>query len=218
MFTLAVEKRDTDTDARKLRAEGKIPAVFYGAKSKSTPIAVAQVDFKKVWKEAGESSIVTLNDGGKDIDVLIHDVAVDPVTDEPIHSDFYVIDKDKKVTVGVPLVFSGESPAVKNLGGTLVKVLYELEVEGLPKDLPHDIIVDISILAELDSHVSVKDLSLPEGVVATESPDEIVASIAQQKEEEEEVAPEMDLDSIEVEKKGKKEEEGEEAAPQEAKE
>ncbi len=205
MFTLAAEKRDTSVDIKELRAGGKIPGVFYGAKTKSTPISISKIDFKKIWKEAGESSVITLHALGEEVDVLIHDVALDPVTDEPIHFDFYAIDKNKKVTVSVPLVFSGESLAVKNLGGTLVKVFYELEVEGLPKDLPHDVSVDLSLLTELDSHISVGDLKLPAGVVATAEPEETVASIAEQKEEE--IAPpEIDLASIEVEKKGKKEE------------
>ena len=84
-----------------------------------------------------------------------------------------------------------------------MKVFYELEVEGLPKDLPHDVSVDLSLLTLLDSHISVGDLKLPAGVVATAEPTETVASIAEQKEEEI-VTPEIDLASIEVEKRERK--------------
>ena len=89
MITLNIEKRDKSEDLAKLRKEGKMPAVFYGKKTESTPISVVQKDFIKVWKTAGESDVVTLK-GDKNVDVLIHDVDFDPVTDTPLHVDFYV--------------------------------------------------------------------------------------------------------------------------------
>jgi len=204
---IEAQKRDTKENTKDIRRSGMIPSVYYGGKVESTPISVPVVDFKKALKEAGHSTVITLSVGGKDIDVLIQEVALDPISDEPIHADFLVIDKDKKVIVKIPLVFEGESPAVKSLGGSLVKVLHEIEVEGFPKDLPHEIKVDLSSLETLDSNITVKDLDIPKGISFTESQDETVASIAVQKEEEEEVVGEPDLSSIEVEKKGKKEEE-----------
>lgn len=219
MFKLTVEKRDTKNDLKTLRAEGKLPAVFYGGKTESTPISMNTAEFKKIWKEAGESSVVTINNEGKDVDVLIHEVAQHPVTDEPIHVDFYTIDKTKKVTVNIPIEFIGEAPAVKNLDGVLVKVLHELEIEGLPTKLPHNIEVDLELLVNLDSHISIKDIILPEDVSFTADPKETVVSITTQKEEEEEAPVEVDFESIEVEQKGKKEEEGgEESTTEESKE
>jgi len=210
MMTLELKttKRDINTKNKIIREGGDIPAVFYGQKSKSTPITINQADFKKVWKTAGESSVVTLLMDGKDIDVLIHDVALNPVTDEPIHSDFLVIDKNKKVTVKIPLEFIGESNAVKTLGGVLVKVVHELEVEAFPKDLPQKITVDLSALENLDSHISIGDLKISDDVAPTASHNEILVSVSVQKEEIEDVKPEADLSEIEVEKKGKKEDEG----------
>lgn len=205
MFKLTAEKRDIKNDLKIMRAEGRLPAVFYGGKIKSTPISINTFEFKKVWKEAGESSVVNISADGENIDVLIHEVAQHPVTDEPIHVDFYTIDKTKKVTVSVPLEFVGESPAVKNLGGILIKVLHELEIEGLPDNLPHNIDVNLELLTGLDSHIAIADISLPEGVTATADLKEAVASITEQKEEEEETPAEVDFESIEVEKKGKKE-------------
>jgi len=198
--------------------EGVLPAVYYGAKVESTPVSVHLASFKKILKEAGSSTVISLVEEGKEKDVLIQQVAFDPVSDEPIHVDFLVIDKDKKVVVRVPLVFEGESPAVKSLGGSLVKVLHEIEIEGLPKDLPSEFKIDLTKLETLESTIALKDLTMPEGIVPTESPDEVVASIAVQKEEEEEVTEEADLSSIEVEKKGKKEEgeEGSEKPKEEA--
>lgn len=149
-----------------------------------------------------------LSFGTTTIDALIHEVQVDPVTDEPIHVDFLAIDMKKKIKVKVPLEFIGVSNAVKTGLGNLVKVLHEIEVEALPADLPHSLDVDISKLETLENNVIVSNIKLPAGVIATTNEGEVVASIIAQVEEKEEVVP-VDLSAIEVEKKGKKEEEGE---------
>ncbi|HIH52525.1 MAG TPA: 50S ribosomal protein L25, partial [Nanoarchaeota archaeon] len=106
--------------------------------------------------------------------------------------------------VKVPLEFIGISNAVKNGLGNLVKVLYEVEVEALPKDLPHNLEVDISKLETVENQIFVSDIKLPTGVAIIVNEREIVASIVLQVEEKEEVAPPIDLSAIEVEKKGKK--------------
>ncbi|MES2023744.1 MAG: 50S ribosomal protein L25 [Patescibacteria group bacterium] len=207
MFKLTAKNRDGKENLTKMRLAGELPAVFYGMGKKTTSISVSKIEFKKVWHKAGESSTVTLTTPDGVVDVLIHEVQVDPITDEPTHIDFLVVDMNKKLKVNVPLVFEGISAAVKSGVGTLVKVLHEVEVEGLPKDLPHDIIVDISKLAELHSQILVSDLSLGKGVEMITKGTEVVASIAEQKEEKEETNEPVDLSKIEVEKKGKKEEE-----------
>ena len=212
MLTIQFEPRDTKTTRHALNKEGGVPAVFYGPKEKSTPIIVKSLEFKKVWKEAGESSIVVLKNGQEEHEVLIQEVDLNPVTDVPRHIDFYVIEKGKKLEVSVPLVFVGVSPAVKDLAGILVKVLHELPIEALPKDLPHDIQVDISLLTALDSQILAKDLKIGEGIELKLDPEEVVAAIAVAKEEVEEVAP-ADLSSIEVVgAKGKEAVEGEDGA------
>lgn len=190
-----------------------VPAVYYGKKEKSTPIAVDKIAFKKVWKEAGESSVITLKTNQGNIDSLLYEVQVDAVTGEPIHADFYTVDKDTVIHADIPLEYVGVSPAVKDLGGNLVKVLHEIEVKSLPKDLPHSVTIDISTLTEIGSHITVADLKLGAGVAATLKPTEVIALIEEARIEVEEapVAP-IDLSAIEVEKKGKKEEEGEVSA------
>lgn len=196
-----------------------MPAVVYGPKTESVSISVDQKDMEKMWQDAGESTVFTLSVDGKEYDVLLHSVDMDPVKDTPIHCDFYAVDKTQKVEVDVELVFVGESPAVKNLNGMLVKVIHQLPVEGLPHDLPHEIEVDLGKLETLESVITVKDLPLPTGVEATIPENEVVVSVAEQKEEEEEEVPtEVDLSEIEVEKKGKKEEDTEEEAEGEKKE
>jgi large subunit ribosomal protein L25 len=210
MINLTAEKREATTKLSDLRAKGFIPAVFYGHKQASTSISIKEVDFLKAWKQAGESSVIHLT--GKDIDheVLIQDIDLDPVTDNVRHADFYVIEKGKKVTVQIPLEFTGVAVAVKDLGGILVKVLHELEIEAMPKDLPHNLVIDVSSLATFEDRIIAKDVVLPAGVTLLTNPDEVIASVAKAVEEKVEVAP-IDLTAIEVEKKGKEVKEGEPA-------
>ena len=214
MITLQVEKRDAKANLDTIRKTGMMPAVFYGKKEKSTSIQLPFAIFEKTLKDAGESTILHLKGQGIDVDVLIHDVDLDPVTDKPRHADFYAIEKDKKLEIKVPLEFTGVSGAVKDLGAVLVKVAHELEIEALPKDLPHSVSVDLSLLAKFDDVIKVHDLKLPMGVTAKAKADEIVASVYEPKEEVE-AAP-VDLAAIEVEKKGKEAKEGAEGAAAEA--
>jgi len=209
MFVIKAQKRDEGVKLDVLRKSGEIPAVFYGAGKDTTSISISTIEFKKTWREAGESSTVKIGMPEGNIDALIHEVQVDPVTDEPIHVDFLAIDMKKKIRVEVPLVFEGVSNAVKSGIGNLVKVLYEFEIEALPNDLPHNLVVDISKLETLKDQIFVSDVKLPAGVVVINNPTDVVASVVEQVEEKEEVVVPADLSAIEVEKKGKKDEEGE---------
>jgi large subunit ribosomal protein L25 len=206
MFTLKAKSRPLNVKLTDIRKTGDMPAVFYGKKEASTPIAISQKDFLKVWKQAGESSVVTLETPEGNHESLIHDIDLDPVSGAPRHADFYVFEKGHKVKVELPIEFSGISPAVKDLGGSLVKVLHALKIEAMPKDLPHNIIIDISSLTDFHSQILAKDISIPAGVTLLEHEDEVVALVAAPREEkEEEVVAPIDLDAIEVEKKGKEE-------------
>lgn len=211
MLTLEAFKRSPKENANNLRKSGKLPAVFYGRKEKSTPVAVPLNTFMKVWKEAGETSVVKLSgEAGGDREVLIYEVDLDPIKSIPRHVDFYVYEKGKKLRVEVPLEFTGTSPAVKDLGGILVKVMHKVEVEAEPKNLPRSLNVDISTLADFKSQILVSNIKLPEGVSIISSPEDVVAAVSEPREEEEEKPVEtVDLSQIEVEKKGKEAVEGE---------
>ncbi len=206
MFSINAKSRGNDR-ADKVRAEGFIPAVVYGPKQETVSISVPKQEFIKAFKDAGESTTVTLMVDGAKHDVLIHDVDYDPVAHTPRHVDFYAVDMNKPIEVSVPLEFEGVAPAVKGNIGTLVKVMHEVQIEALPKDLPHSISVDMSGLTGLDSQIAAGDLVLPKGVTLITSADEVVAAIASLAADEPTDAPAMDLSAIEVEKKGKKEEE-----------
>ena len=209
MISIEAKKRDPKLNLDILRKDGFTPCVFYGAKETTTSVTVSSKELEKAWKEAGESSVITLKGDFGDHDALIHDIAVDPLTSKILHADFYVIEKGKKINVNVPIEFEGIAPAVKDLGGILVKVVHEVEIEAMPKDLPHNLVVDISLIKDFDTHVTAGQIKLPAGVTLLTDPEEIVAMASEPKEEKEETP--IDLSAIEVEKKGKKEEEGEAA-------
>lgn len=203
MLTLNVNLRDKNTKIEDLRLSGLIPAVYYGKAETSTSITIVRTDFIKVWREAGESAVVTLllPDGPKDS--LIHEVDLDPVSGVPRHVDFYVFEKGHKVTVSIPLEFIGTSRAIKDFGGTLVQVMHELKVEAVPKDLPQSIPVELSSLVNFGDQILAKSISLPAGVQLRVSDDEVVATVSAPRNEKEEDVTTFDLSSIEVEKKGK---------------
>ena len=194
-----------------LRAENLLPAILYGPKIKNTPLVLDYKSFEKVWKQAGESSLINLEVEGdkKKYLVLIHDIQQDPLTDKIIHVDLYQPDLEKKVTAWVPLVIIGEAPAVKNLGGTLVRNLDEVEVRALPKDLPHEIKVDVSNLKEIHDEVLIEDLQIPDNVEILKNPKEVVVTVAPPERVEEELVEEEEVKEPEVikEKEEEKEEE-----------
>ena len=186
-----------------------MPAVYYGPKTDSTSISVKKNDFIKLYHEAGESTVVMLK-GEKDVDVLIHDVTFHPVSEDPIHIDFFAIDKDAKVQVNVPLEFIGEAPAAK-LGGNIMHILHEIEVKAKPADLPQSIEVDMTLLVDMSSTITVGDLKVPTGVEFTAEPTETVATVVEAKEEEDVDAEAIDMETIgDAEDKGKSEEAAEE--------
>lgn len=204
---IKAEKREEVGKLESLRASGFLPAVYYGHKKESTPIKIKKNDFLKAWKNAGESSVIKLQTPSGDLEALIHDVDINPITGEPRHADFYVFEKGHKVEISIPIEFEGVSPAIKDLGGILVKVLREIKVKAEPANLPHEIKIDISGLVDFQSQILAKDITLPKGVELMENLEEVVAAVSEAKEEVVEATP-VDLSQIEVEKKGKKDEEG----------
>lgn len=209
----ATKRSTTGKGVRALREEGKMPAVVYGPKQTATAIEVGLKDFSKALESAGESTVIQLMVDGIEHNVLIHDIDRDPITNTPRHADFYAIVKGQKVEVAVPLEFTGVAPAVKELNANLVKALREIEVSADPMNLPHEIIVDVSGLDVLDKQILAKDLSLPAGVTLVTGEDEVVATVVAAEEEKEEIVAALDMSTIGIsEERGKKEEEGDEAA------
>jgi len=159
-----------------LRAGGSMPAVLYGPKEDATPIAVDQRTFERLFKTAGETTLVKLKGIGDDKDTLIHDVQFHPVTDKPLHADFLVLEKGKKVTLNIPIEFVGAAPAEK-AGHIVTKVLHEIEIEVAAAEIPQHLEVDISKLENVGDHVTAKEIKLPVSAELKTDPDEILVSI-----------------------------------------
>jgi len=207
MLDFTVKKRKKlGKKASGLRKKGIAPAVLYGPEIKNLLLETKLKDFKNILKKAGESSLINLKiDGEKeDFLVLIHKVDHDPISGEPIHIDFYQPILSKEIEVVVPLVFDGEAPALKDMGGTLIKEVSELRVRALPKNLPHEIRVDISKLKTFEDEILIKDLILPEGVKAHKGPNEIVALAVPPSKIEEDLAKPVEEKVEDVEKVEKK--------------
>jgi len=212
MLTLSAKiRKELGKKVKNLRKKGIIPAVLYGPKIKGAlPLEIEEKQFEKIYKEAGESTLISLeiSDKKQKIPVLIHEVEGDPLTEKPIHVDFYQPLLEEEIEVKVPLIFEGEAPAVKDLGGTLVKNISEVEVKALPQNLPHEIKVNIQSLKTFEDNILIKDLIIPREVKILKNPEEIVANVAPpEKVEEELVKPiEEKVEEVEVvEEKGKKE-------------
>jgi len=199
----------------RLREDGFLPAVLYGKKVESLSLQIPAKEFEKVFKEAGESTLIYLEVDGNEYPVIIHDVAKDPVDDTIMHADFYKVRLDEKIKSTIPVVFDGSSPAVEDLNGILVRNVNELEVEALPQDLPSEISVDISTLKNLNDQVLVRNINLGDKVKLFANEDDIVATIQAPKSQEEFEAelsePTTDVSAVE-EIKREKPEEGEEPA------
>ncbi len=216
LYFVVTKRKIIGKKVKDLRKKAVAPAVLYGpAFAKATAgnpeiknflLEVKLKDFKNILKKAGESSLINLKiDGEKDeFLVLIHKVERDHISSEPIHIDFYQPILSKEIEVVVPLVFEGEAPALKDMGGTLIKEISELKVRALPKNLPHEIRVDISGLKTFEDEILIKDLILPEGVKTAKKPDEIVVLAVPPSKVEEELAKPVEEKVEDVEKVEKK--------------
>ena len=200
-------RKEKGKKTQTLKESGRIPAVVYGHEVKNVSLDVDYKEFHNVLSKAGESSLIELDvEGEKEKrPVLVHDLQKDPVTDQLIHVDFFQTSLKEEVEVKVPLVFEGESLAVKDLGGTLVKNISELDIKALPQNLPHEIKVSIVGLNTFEDRILVKDLVLPKDVKAMAKPDEIVVAVAEPAKVEEDLATEIKEEVENVEKVEKKE-------------
>ena len=176
----------TGGKVNRLRYKGQIPAVVYGHGLKNQNITVAALEFNKLFKEAGESSMVDLKiDDKKPIQVLIHDLQYEPVKHTIRHIDFYQVNVTEKITAEVKLKFVGESPVVKGQGGVLVAPITKVKIECLPKDLIHELGVDISSLKTFDDTIRIKDLIIPTGIEILAVIDQVIVLVEAPRSEEE---------------------------------
>ncbi len=188
MLALEVKARDDKSSSETLRTEGIIPAVLYGPKEGSASISIDGRELESIWREAGETTVITLKGVGGDKDTLIRDIQMHPVTGKILHADFYVLEKGKKIEISVPIEFVGEAPAEK-LGHIIVKALHEVEIEVAPAELPHHLEVDLAHLENVGDHITAADIKLPPSATLKTSPEEIIASVTAFEEYKEEAIP-----------------------------
>ncbi|KKP89808.1 MAG: 50S ribosomal protein L25/general stress protein Ctc, large subunit ribosomal protein L25 [Parcubacteria group bacterium GW2011_GWC1_36_108] len=170
--------------ADKLRKQDLIPAVMYGNKIAAENISVNYNEFKKVYSKAGESALVQLEVEGKKLNVLIHDIQLAPMSGKVTHIDFFQVNMKEEVETEIPLEFVGEAPAVKALGGVLIKNMDEISVKCLPSDLPEKYEIDISVLATFDDVISVKDLKISDKVEILLDGETVIALVSAPRTEE----------------------------------
>lgn len=210
MFTLNADKRIIlGKKLKKERQKGLMPAILYGKNQKTVPIFTPFKEFQKIYKKAGETNIIEILLENKKINTIIYDIQFDPLNDMPTHADFLIVKMDEPIEATVPLLFHGDSEAVKS-GGILVKVIHELNVKALPQNLPHELEINISKLKTFNDKITISDIVLSKNVfILDKEPDDVIALIEIPREEEKETISEIDFTKIEAIKE-KKEEEKEE--------
>jgi len=221
---LQVSKRDiTGKKVRFLRRQGLIPANIYGHGIDSTPIKVDTKNLKHLLAHAGKTDLISLKvDSSKEpIRVLMREVQRNPLTDEPLHVDFYKVSMTEKIKAEVPLVFVGDAPVLKKIkNSSILHLIDSLDIEALPDDLPHSLEVDVSHLEELDHAIHVKDIPLGRGITLLSDPEQMVVKVAEARKEEEVVPVAAEAELVEEGAEVAEEAEGEakaEAAAEEEK-
>ena len=188
--------------AKVWRTKGFVVGEVYGNGAANLHVAVPAKEFAKAFKEAGETSVVTLHAGAEKIPVMMSDVVRDVLTRVVMHADFLRVNMNEKTVVAVPLEFVGQSAAVK-AGGVLVKAVSEIEVEALPAHIPHVLSVDISALAEIGQSVTVSRIALGakerEHVTLMMSPDAVVATVIAPRSDEEQAGDARTIEDVKVE-------------------
>lgn len=185
---------------KKLRKEGLIPAHVFGNKIKTVHVQVKALEFAKVFEKAGETSVISLEVDKDKMPVLVRNVQIHPLTDAPLHIDFYQVNLSEKVEVNVPIEFLGEAPAVEKKVGLLLTPLSEITIEALPTDLPENIEVDISKLENINDEIKIKDLPIDRSKIDVKTDEEaIVAQIGELVTKEmEELQAEVEAEQAEV--------------------
>ena len=163
-----------------MRREGQVPAVIHNHGSESIHVMAAEKELVRIYKEAGKHHPLNLEVGGKKYLALIKDVHFNPVKHELQHIVFQAIRQNEKVEAEVPIKLEGEIPAEK-VGLMVLHQLDAVQIEALPRNLPDEIIVDVTSLAELHDKITVEDLQVPEGVTILTDLDHPIATVVETK-------------------------------------
>lgn len=214
-ITLNATLREAGKKLGTLRRGGYVPAVLYGHGVEPMSLSLDGREFTRAFKAASENTIIALSvDGKKAVNVLVKDAQMHPLTNRYTHADFFQVRMDEEIEATVPLEFVGEAPAVRELGGVLIRSIDEVVVTALPADLPHTLPVDLTVLRSFDDVIKVGDIAVPARVSIDADKETVVALVEAPR-----TAAELDAldqkveaDVTKVEKAGKPEETAEESA------
>ena len=205
---------------RRLRRDGIVPGIVFGKGEASTPVQVDAKVFETLYRTAGRTSVVNMRLPGKTATTsgIIKSVQRHPLSGSAIHVDFFLVNLKQEMEIDVPLVFTGEAPAVEETGGALLHNLSSVHVKALPTDIPHEIVVDVSVLRSLDVAIHVRDLNLNRNLVhVLTDGDTLVATVVPPRieEEPEPILTEEELEALAAAEAEGEGAEGEEGAPAE---
>ena len=212
---LSVQPRSVrGKEVAKLRRDGTLPGVVYGAGTDSTAIAIDAREFDVLRRQAGRHAVVDLHlDGDSARPVLLQAIQEHPVSRKPLHVDFLVVNMEEERTIDVPIIIVGESEAVEKMGGVLLHLRDTVLVRAKPDDIPSGVELDVTPLVDFDQTLHASDLVVPAGATLVTDPAEPVARVQPPRVEEE---PEPVAEEGEGEEAEAGEAEGEGSATAEA--
>ncbi len=219
-ITLQAEiRKEIGKRARSLRRSGKIPGIYYGHGRENIPVALQEAELKPLYTSSATYVINLKLDDGSDRMCILRDVQLDPVTERPVHFDLYGLSESEPLTIEIPVKLTGGIPKGVREGGILQHVMHRLRVSCLPKHIPDHIEINVEDLG-LNRSIHVKDLAVPDVKILDVETSTIVAvvppAIVKEPEPAAVAAPVAEAPAEpEVIAKGKKAEEGAEAAPEE---
>ncbi len=195
-----------------------MPAHLYGHETDSLALQAQTSDIIGLLKTAGRNAIIDLEISGEGAarPVVLRGVQRHPTTDELVHVDFFQISLTQKLSADVPVVITGEAPAVSVYGGVLLQSLDAISIEALPAEIPQSFEVSVGSLEELEDALFVRDLDVPAGVTVTAAPDLLVVKVSPPKLQLELEAEEAELAAAAEAEEGEVAEEGEEGAEEAA--
>lgn len=174
------------TEVKKLRTAGRVPATIYGRQTKPENLEVIARELSDLINHsASENILVDLAVDKKKRLALVQEVQHHPLSGKVLHVDFHEVNENETVTVMVPVETTGEAAGVKTGGGVLEHVLFKLKVRALPKNLPEQILIDVSVL-EIGKSIHIGEIKAPEGVEILGNKNAPVVAVAMPKAEVEE--------------------------------
>jgi len=175
----AAQRTILGKQVNKLRRQGRLPGNVYGRGLESQAVDIDARDFARTIKSAGLRAMIELDVAGEKSPryVILRRIERSGGTGDPIHVDFFQVDPNVPIQANVPLRFTGEAPAVRDLAGTLLPSLDQVAVRCLPLAIPDSLEVDVSGLKGFDVSLSVGDIAVPEGVEILTDPSIVVATV-----------------------------------------